>query len=191
MKKGRLEAFTDAVIAIIMTILVLELPQPKAPTWHAIGLEWRSYIAYFVSFLICAITWNNHHNMFQAVKKVNVSVLWANNFQIFSLSMYPYLTEYVAHYFDKTVPEMMYVFSFVLGNIAYLILSWSIVKADDENEKLRHILVIDKQFYVVFLILIVGIIATVFYPPAGMIACALTLLVWGIPNMRILRLFRN
>lgn len=191
MKKGRLEAFTDAVIAIIMTILVLELPQPKAPTWQAIGLEWRSYIAYFVSFLICAITWNNHHNMFQAVKQVDIKVLWANNFQIFSLSMYPYLTEYVAHYFDKTVPEMMYVFSFILGNIAYLILSWTIVKADNENGKLRHILVIDKQFYLAFGILIIGALLTLIYPPAGMITCALTLIVWIIPNKRVLQLFED
>ena len=95
MPKNRLEAFTDAVIAIIMTILVLELHEPNGDTWEALAALGYRFFIYIVSFIILAIYWNNHHHLFQVVHKINGRVLWANSFFIFALSLFPFATSWI------------------------------------------------------------------------------------------------
>lgn len=95
MPKSRIEAFTDAVIAIIMTLLVLELHEPGAPTWSAFLQMEHKFIVYLISFISLAIYWNNHHHLFQLVKKVDGWVLWANNFLILMMTLFPYVTAWV------------------------------------------------------------------------------------------------
>lgn len=98
MSKNRLEAFTDAVIAIIMTILVLELHEPSSDTWQALSALGSRFLIYIISFFTLVIYWNNHHHMFQVVHKVNGKVLWANSFFLFALSLFPFATSWISEY---------------------------------------------------------------------------------------------
>src|SRR5699024_4991172 len=106
MPKNRLEAFTDAVIAIIMTILVLELHEPNGDTWEALAALGYRFFIYIVSFIILAIYWNNHHHLFQVVHKINGRVLWANSFFVFALSLFPFATSWISEYINSLAPEM-------------------------------------------------------------------------------------
>ena len=92
MSKGRLEAFSDGVLAIIITIMVLELPNPEGTTFSALKPLAPKIIAYILSFIYVGIYWNNHHHMFQAIHKVNGKILWANLFLLFCLSLIPFTT---------------------------------------------------------------------------------------------------
>ncbi len=189
MNKARIEAFTDAVIAIIMTILVLELKQPKQATWRAIFTNWHAYLSYLISFAICAITWNNHHHMFQIVKRVNGKILWANNLQILVLSFYPYLTVFVANHFYSPVPEMCYGIGFLLGNLAYFNLSRILIKSDPGNEKMKSVLTLNGRFIGSFTILLIGIAGSYLFPVLNVICCIITLAIWADPLPAVEKLF--
>ncbi|MBU6417277.1 MAG: DUF1211 domain-containing protein, partial [Xanthomonadaceae bacterium] len=89
MHKGRMEAFTDGVIAVIITIMVLELKLPHAATWHALLTDVPVFLSYVLSFVYVGIYWNNHHHMLQMVTRVSGRVLWANLFFLFWLSLFP------------------------------------------------------------------------------------------------------
>src|SRR5262245_59096535 len=95
MHKGRLEAFSDAVIAIVMTIMVLELKAPNDPHIHSLTDQAPIFVSYLLSFAFLAIYWNNHHHMMQVAKHVNGAVLWANMHLLFWLSMIPFATAWV------------------------------------------------------------------------------------------------
>lgn len=135
MPKNRLEAFTDAVIAIIMTILVLELHEPNGDTWEALAALGYRFFIYIVSFIILAIYWNNHHHLFQVVHKINGRVLWANSFFVFALSLFPFATSWISEYINSLAPEMTYGFVTLTANIAYYILAKELVKANKGHEK--------------------------------------------------------
>jgi uncharacterized membrane protein len=92
MSKERLTPFTDAVLAIVMTILVLEIEQPEEATWHAIFEMRQSYLAYAISFFWLAAMWNNHHHIFQLVTRIDGRVLWVNMGMLFAASIFPYST---------------------------------------------------------------------------------------------------
>lgn len=135
MPKNRLEAFTDAVIAIIMTILVLELHQPNTDTWQALSALGYRFMIYIVSFFTLVIYWNNHHHMFQVVHKVNWRVLWANSFFIFALSFFPFVTSWISEYSHSLAPEITYGVVTLGANIAYYILARELVQSDPKNKK--------------------------------------------------------
>ncbi|EOH91562.1 ferrochelatase [Enterococcus villorum] len=135
MPKNRLEAFTDAVIAIIMTILVLELHKPEADTWQALTALGYRFLIYIVSFFTLGIYWNNHHHMFQVVRKVNGRVIWANSFFIFALSLFPFATSWISEYSHSLVPEITYGVVTLGANIAYYLLARELVHSDPTNKK--------------------------------------------------------
>ncbi len=95
MDKGRLEAFTDGVIAVIITIMVLELKAPHEPTLAALLQNWPCFVSYVLSFIYVGIYWNNHHHMLHAVEHVNGKVLWANLHLLFWLSLFPFTTAWL------------------------------------------------------------------------------------------------
>jgi len=95
MHKGRLEAFSDGVIAIIITIMVLELRPPEGATFHDLLPLWPKFLSYALSFVYVGIYWNNHHHMFQSVQKINGKVLWANMHLLFWLSTIPFVTAWL------------------------------------------------------------------------------------------------
>jgi len=120
--KGRLEAFSDGVIAIIITIMVLELPRPEGSTFPALSPLVAKLLAYALSFLFLGIYWNNHHHLFQVVERVNGAVLWANLHLLFWLSLIPFVTGWAGDNGSVSLPVALYGIVLFLAGSAYYIL---------------------------------------------------------------------
>jgi uncharacterized membrane protein len=122
MGKGRLEAFTDGVVAIIITIMVLELKVPHGETLNELAPLWPVFLSYVLSFIYIGIYWNNHHHMFHAVKHVKGSVLWANLHLLFWLSLTPFTTHWMGENHFAPTPVAIYGIGLLMSAIAYTIL---------------------------------------------------------------------
>ena len=127
MTKNRLEAFSDGVIAIIITILVLELKIPHGSTFDALRPLLPVFLTYILSFLMLAIYWNNHHHMLHTVHKVNGRILWANTHLLFWLSLVPFTTAWMGENHFASEPTAVYGFVLLMAAIAYTILAMEIV----------------------------------------------------------------
>src|SRR3954452_8572660 len=108
MSTGRLEAFSDAVIAIAITVMVLELPKPEGTSWAALHDDLPVLLGYVLSFVYLGIYWNNHHHMFQATERVSGRMLWANLHLLFWLSLVPFATGWMGEHSFATLPTMLY-----------------------------------------------------------------------------------
>src|SRR3974390_3101176 len=122
MKKGRLEAFSDGVIAITITIMVLELKVPQTAGWWALAAGTPGLVSYVLSFVFVAIYWNNHHHLMQCVDRVNGGILWANCHLLFWLSLIPFVTGWIAVNHFATLPVALYGVVLICAAIAYFIL---------------------------------------------------------------------
>jgi uncharacterized membrane protein len=132
MGKGRLEAFTDGVIAVIITIMVLELKAPHEPTWSALLAHWPILLSYVLSFVYVGIYWNNHHHMLHAVEHVNGKVMWANLFFLFWLSLFPFTTNWLneAHPVPAPVPTATYGIVLLMAALSWLVLSRALIECN-------------------------------------------------------------
>jgi uncharacterized membrane protein len=131
----RLEAFSDGVIAIIITIMVLELKVPHDPTMAGLTAQWPMFLSYAISYLMVAIYWINHHHLFRHVHRVSTGILWANVLLLFSLSLIPFFTAYVGENHMATLPTVLYLGSLLACGLAFFILQAVIVfhlKTDPE-----------------------------------------------------------
>jgi uncharacterized membrane protein len=122
MTKGRLEAFSDGVFAILITILVLELKPPQGDSWADLGRIWHSLMTYLLSFLFLGIYWNNHHHLFHAVQKVNGAILWANLHLLFWLSLVPFVMAWEGNHELAPLPVAVYSFIQWMAGVAYYVL---------------------------------------------------------------------
>ena len=127
MTKGRVEAFSDGVLAIIITIMVLELKVPHVPEWHALWQTWPVFLSYLLSFVNIGIYWNNHHHMFQAVRHVGGWVLWGNLHLLFWLSLIPFTTAFLGENQFATVPLVVYVADLLMSGFAYYLLEQALI----------------------------------------------------------------
>jgi uncharacterized membrane protein len=128
MGKGRLEAFSDGVIAIIITIMVLEMKAPHDASLAALGPLWPIFLSYVLSFAYVGIYWNNHHHMLHAVKHVSGPVLWANLHLLFWLSLTPFTTAWMGENHFATIPVAVYGAGLLMNGVAYTILVRLLVK---------------------------------------------------------------
>jgi uncharacterized membrane protein len=188
MSKNRLEAFTDAVIAIIMTILVLELVRPNSDSLQSF-IELLPHLGvYFVSFFILAIYWVNHHHLFQSVKKINGKVLWINISFLFVLSLIPVFSNWVSSYPNSFIPELGYVIIFFLGNFIYLLLTKQLLKI---NGHLKNSDSTIRKNIISVVLNIVSIILGYFIAPVIMlIGSAVIFSMWIIPDKNIEKMFK-
>src|SRR5437016_7215087 len=122
MNKTRLEAFSDGVIAILITIMVLELKVPERGDLDSLFTRWPVFLAYVLSFLNLGIYWNNHHHMLQATKRINGKILWANLNLLFWLSLFPFATGWMGENNFAPLPTAAYGVVMVLAAISYTIL---------------------------------------------------------------------
>ena len=127
MTKGRIEAFSDGVIAIIITIMVLELKVPHGPDWAAWAPIWPVFLSYILSFVNVGIYWNNHHHMFHAVKHVGGWVLWANLHLLFWLSLLPFTTGFMGENHFAPVPVFIYAVDLLMCAVAYSFVVFALV----------------------------------------------------------------
>ncbi len=127
MNKSRVEAFTDAVVAIIMTIMVLEFKTPASAKFSALVHELPYLFAYMVSFLFISVAWYNHHYMFSLANRISKKIYWVNNFWILSMSIIPFGTSWVGAFMNSRGPEYFYLAVFSIWSIAYWWLSREIM----------------------------------------------------------------
>ena len=127
MGKGRLEAFSDGVIAIIITIMVLELEVPEEADWHALTAVGPRFASYVLSFVMLGIYWNNHHHLLHATSKVTGGVMWANLHLLFWLSLIPFVTAWQGQHHRDVVPTIAYGSVLLMGAISYTILQATIL----------------------------------------------------------------
>jgi TMEM175 potassium channel family protein len=185
MEKGRVEAFTDGVIAIIITIMVLELKAPHEATWHAVSELWPVMLAYVLSFCYVGIYWNNHHHMFKAVDKVSGAVLWANLHLLFWLSLFPFVTAWMSETDFAKVPTALYGIVLLMGAIAWPILVGRLIRANGPECDLARAVGRDAKGKISIVGYVAGIAAAFFNP---WLACAFyfaVALVWFVPDRRI------
>lgn len=136
MNKSRLEAFSDAVIAIVMTIMVLELKVPHGITLDVLKPLFPIFLAYLLSFVYLGIYWNNHHHMLQATKRVNGKILWANMHLLFWLSLVPFATGWMGENYFAAMPTALYGVVLLMCALAYTILQTMILKHHTEEENM-------------------------------------------------------
>ena len=196
MNKSRLEAFSDGVLAIIITIMVLELKIPENHEWADLLVLWPKFLAYALSFIYVGIYWNNHHHMLHTVRKVNGTVLWANLHLLFWLSLFPFVSGWAGESHFAANPMASYGFIALMCGAAYTLLVVAIVRADPQNNLLEQATggAGDRKG---ILSVIAYIIATAapFFGHGGVILSGVLLiavaLMWLIPDRRIERILEE
>lgn len=136
MGKSRLEAFSDGVIAIIITIMVLEMKVPHENSLAALGLIYPVFVSYILSFVYTGIYWNNHHHMLHAVQKINGPVLWANLHLLFWLSLIPFATGWMGENHFSEVPVALYGVVLLMAGIGYYVLSRTLIRLHGKESAL-------------------------------------------------------
>ncbi|GAD16141.1 TMEM175 family protein [Lentilactobacillus otakiensis] len=135
MNKGRVEAFTDAVLAIILTIMILEFKTPESFAISAILDQVPYLISYAIGYLFIGVAWYNHHYMFSKTRWISRNVYWANNFWMFATSFLPVATAWVGKGLNQQGPETFYFLVYMLWSMAYFILSLMLVKANEKGHR--------------------------------------------------------
>jgi len=187
MGKGRLEAFSDGVIGIIITIMVLELKTPAGVTLQALLAVAKPFSLYAFSFIYVGIYWNNHHHLMHVVKRISGGVLWANLHLLFWLSLVPFSTRWMGEDFG-TWPVAVYGVSLLMPALAFTMLVHALIRANGKDSDLAQAIGGDLKGTVSTAIYIAGIGLTFWQPWAGMACYVLVALIWLIPDRRIERL---
>ena len=185
MTKGRLEAFSDGVIAILITIMVLELRAPHTPELAALAPLFPVFLSYVLSFVFLGIYWNNHHHLLQAVEKVQGRVLWPNLHLLFWLSLIPFTTAWMGQTRFAAWPVAAYGTVLLCSALAYGILTRTLIAANRTNARLAAALGRDIKGKV-SIVLYLAALALAFVAPR--LACALYVVVavvWLVPDRRI------
>jgi uncharacterized membrane protein len=187
--RTRLEAFSDGVIAILITIMVLELRiNNKETDWHALNAEfWKSFAAYSMSFVFLGIYWVNHHHFLHAVDRVNGAILWANVNLLFWLSLVPATTAWWGQNLTQPWPTAVYGFSLFMPAMAWTLLSVAIIRSQGPNSKLKTIIGKDLKGKLSGLFYALSVPLAFVHP---LISDAIFVglgLVWVIPDRRVER----
>jgi uncharacterized membrane protein len=185
MGKTRLEAFSDGVIAIIITIMVLEMKVPHGETFDALAPLLPVFLSYVLSFVYVGIYWNNHHHLLHACTQVTGGVLWANLHLLFWLSLFPFATGWVGENHFAATPLALYGVVLLMAACAYWMLQQTIVAAQGPESRLKLALGGDWKGKLSPLFYIVAIGATFFAPWIAQLAYVLVALIWLVPDRRI------
>lgn len=187
MKKGRLEAFSDGVFAIIITIMVLELKVPHGEQVEALLPLWPVFLSYVLSFVYVGIYWNNHHHLFQACDHVSGRVLWANLHLLFWLSLFPFVTGWMGENHFAAWPAAVYGVVLLMAAVAYWLLQKTLIAAEGERSLLRRALGQDWKGKLSPVVYIAGIVLTLWQPWLSMALYVAVALLWLVPDRRIER----
>ena len=187
MNKGRLEAFGDAVIAIIITIMILELHPPEEASIIALKAIAPKFLSYILSFIILAMYWNNHHHLFQAVKRVNGAVLWANLHLLFWLSLIPFVTAWLGETGLESIPIALYGIVLTLSAIAYTILIRTLITLHGQDSGIAQAIGRDMKGKLSVACYLIAIAGAFIYPLGAIILYVLVAALWFIPDRRFER----
>jgi uncharacterized membrane protein len=190
MTTGRLEAFSDGVLAIIITIMVLELHVPQGEDWAALGDTATSFSTYALSFVYVGIYWNNHHHIFQVIEQVSGGVLWANLHLLFWLSLFPFSTGWMDESGFARVPTILYGINLLLAAIAFFLVEVT-VTAGPGGTRLAAALGRDLKGKLSPLMYLTGIALTFISPWLGVAVFVFAALVWLVPDRRVEHYLRS
>ena len=199
MRTGRLEAFSDGVLAIIITIMVLELKVPEGPDFselvHTTGV---GLLTYLLSFIYVGIYWNNHHHMFHLVRRVSGGVLWANLALLFCLSLFPFTTTWVDDSRFARTPIVIYGVNLLAAALAYLVLQTVIIRQQGPESPLRRAIGSDVKGKISSVLYPAGILSALFVDRGGRVGVAIAVaffvggaIMWVVPDRRIDRAVRQ
>ncbi len=184
MHKGRLEAFSDGVIAIIITIMVLEIKVPHGSDWNTLFLLYPKFISYIISFVYVAIYWNNHHHMFQATKSVNGRILWANMFLLFFMSLFPFVSGWMGENHFAALPISAFGFILLMCAMSWTILYKELLKIHEKDSALyrassKNKILISNVFY------ILAVVTPFWSTTVGLICAVIPGIMWLIQDSKI------
>jgi uncharacterized membrane protein len=185
MNKGRLEAFSDGVIAVIITIMVLELKVPHGSDLDALRQVVPTLLSYLLSFVYVGIYWNNHHHMMQAAHTVNGRILWANLHLLFWLSLVPFATDWMGGNHFAGVPVAVYGSVMLMAGVAYFILSRMLVSHHGKDSALAIALGKDYKGIASLVIYLIAIVVSFKDSRISIVLYVMVALMWFIPDRRI------
>lgn len=185
MNKNRVEAFSDGVLAIIITIMILEIKVPQDSVFASLTALIPVIESYILSFIYIGIYWNNHHHMFQTVKKVNGTILWANLFLLFWLSLIPFGTSWIGSQDFAPVPMAFYGSILLMSAISSLLLQHQIIQHEGKESILYQAVQRDKKGKISLLCYIIAIPFAFIYPYVSGFLYAAVALLWIVPDRRI------
>ncbi|MGV8909064.1 MAG: TMEM175 family protein [Propionicimonas sp.] len=190
MRTSRVEAFSDGVLAIIITIMVLELHVPEGHEWGDLFAIWPKMLSYLISFVYVGIYWNNHHHLFQLVERVDGAVLWANLHLLLWLSLFPFVTAWAGESHFAAIPMTCYAAVSLMCAISFTILQMVIVRAHESNQRVAQATGSDLKGRISIAAYVVAFIAP-FFGDAGIWVSGLCLAgvaaMWFIPDRRVER----
>jgi uncharacterized membrane protein len=187
MTKGRMEAFSDGVLAIVITIMVLEMKVPHEASWHAMRPLLPVFLSYVLSFVFLGIYWNNHHHLLQAVRHVNGGILWANLHLLFWLSLIPFVTGWMGENHFAATPVALYAFVLLMAGTAYFILVNVLISHHGPESHIAKAIAGGWKEKLSLALYIISIPMAFVHP---LISCAIFVAVavlWLIPDRRIER----
>jgi uncharacterized membrane protein len=187
MHKGRLEAFSDGVIAIIITIMVLEMKVPHGTDLSALLPLWPVFLSYVLSYVNVGLYWNNHHHLFQAVKQVNGTVLWANLHVLFWLSLFPFVTGWMGENHFAPVAVAVYGGVLIMAAVAYFLLVQALLACHGADTALAKAIGSGVKERISLGIYAAGIPLTLLSPWVALALYTLVAVIWFIPDRRIER----
>jgi uncharacterized membrane protein len=191
MGKDRLAAFSDGVIAIIITIMVLELKVPHGADWAALSAIAPNFVAYVLSFIYLAIYWNNHHHLLHTVTRVDGLILWANSHLLFWLSLVPAATAWLGENLLAPVPTAVYGGTLLLPAIAYYLLQKAIIHKQGAHSVLASALGSDVKGKISPVLYVAGIGLAFVNPWLSIAIYALVAVIWLVPDRRIEKVMRE
>jgi uncharacterized membrane protein len=199
MPTSRLEAFSDGVLAIIITVMVLELKVPDQPTLHSlIHTTGSGLLTYLLSFVYVGIYWNNHHHMFQLVRSVHGGVLWANLALLFCLSLFPFTTGWVDETRYQQTPVVVYGINLLAAAVAFYVLQTVVIRQQGPGSPLRHAIGADFKGKASPVLYVAGILSALLNRGSERVgvwvavACFVVVaIMWIVPDRRIERVIRE
>jgi uncharacterized membrane protein len=185
-RTGRVEAFSDGVIAILITIMVLELPVPEGGDWGALRDDLPVLLAYVLSFVYLGIYWSNHHHLLQATDRVSGATLWANLHLLFWLSLVPFVTAWMSEHYGPA-PVEAYGLVLLLAALAYSVLVRVLISANGPDSRLRAAVGRDVKGLVSLGLYTTGVLLALVVPLAGIALYVVVALIWLVPDRRVER----
>lgn len=185
MKKGRLEAFSDGVLAIIITIMVLEMKAPEDTSFAALLPVIPVFLSYVLSFIYVAIYWVNHHHLFQATQVVNTKVLWANTYLLFWISLIPFATSWMGENHIEPLPVSLYGVVLLMCVIAYRILEVTLVHSHNENAPIVKVISKGNKEKISIIVYLLGISMAYIHIAISIVCYVIVAFLWFIPNRNL------
>src|SRR5262249_38201647 len=185
MKTNRIEAFSDGVMAILITIMVLELKAPHDPTPTSLARLWPTFFAYVLSFTIIAIYWINHHHLIHLVSRIDAAILWANMNLLFWISLIPWVTVYLGDNHALPFPVALYAAVSTAGALSFFLMRASIARHHHELEFKRLNRKMARKNVIALLIYIAAIAVAFIYTPLALVLIALPALMYFLPERGI------